>query len=188
MKAQEKGITAGQLVTAVTAASLVMVAISLFLLPYEKALALFAKLPAWSVELAVHLGLFMFLGLVYSYVFYTQVLDAPLWHFGPDLRKQHNNSQVIMFMCMFAVAALPVVFAGGANLNEWLFLTLLKSALSHILSMAIQVFLARSVGVRTLDKFKEWIEQESNDSHAYMSGGFYVLTTLIVSVLPLAFG
>lgn len=184
---KENGITAGQLVLAVTVTSIVMVALGLFLLPYEKILALYAILPASLGDLSIHFGLFVVLGFVYCLVFYTQVLDAPLWKFGVHLRKQHNNSQVIMFVSMFAVAALPIVFAGGTNINEWFFLTLLKSALSHVLGMMVQIFIARSIGVRTLDRFKEWLEQDSNDSHAILSGGMYVLTTLLVSVLPLAF-
>jgi hypothetical protein len=67
-----------------------------------------------------------------------------------------------------------------------LFLVLLKSAASHILGMTVQIFLARSVGVRTLDKYKEWINVEGNDSHATLSGGMYVLVTLMVSTVPLA--
>lgn len=185
---KEKGVTAKQLLLAVISTSFAMVALGLLLLPYEKIVGLFVQLPRFSLDLVMHLGLFLSLGLLYTFVFYTQVLDKQLWHYGEDLRLRHNNSQIIMTISLFAVAGLPIAFAGGSNLNEWLFLVLLKSAISHMVGMLVQVLMATSVGVRTLDKFKEWMNEPSNDSHAYQSGGFYVLVTLVVSALPLTFG
>jgi hypothetical protein len=109
-----------------------------------------------------------------AYVWFELVLDTPLrrWRWsnpkrltlGEQLKALHNNSHAIVLAGIVLSALLIMMQTNAATPTGFLYKVLTQGAMGEFFGNLTAFGVARLFGMKTMDKFREKVEEKYNDS------------------------
>ncbi|MBI2465196.1 hypothetical protein HYV64_03575 [Candidatus Shapirobacteria bacterium] len=130
------------------------------------------------IGLKVRGGVFVAYVLIMTFISFEHVMDTPLlrWPWNRrgaiTLRGQldaaRNNSHVIILAGILLSGWQVATVLDASTPDMFIFAVLTRGAVGEMIGDIITFIIAYLSGIRSLDKFNEWMVEKDNDSHAIL--------------------
>jgi hypothetical protein len=166
------------------AMALIFAAAQYFLAPSANVVnEAYAKTFEWVNEYGKRLALVAGITFVFAYAVFTHVLDTPLRQLGSKFRKPQNDSHAIVLLGLAAKAVLLIAMIEGQSFDQYLYLVMTQGSVGELMATVVTLGIARFFGIRSMDEFRDKVEEKDNDTFTMLVVGFNVLTFSLALVL-----
>lgn len=134
----------------------------------------------YGIELIVKFGVLVVIVAAEGFLLFTQVLDTPLGMLLAKYRKPRNNSHAVLMAGLLIATGVAVSLADASSARQFLYVMCTKAVVGHALAIVLTILYARLVlQVQSMDEFRDWVDQEDNDSHSMLIAAAFVVTMTV---------
>lgn len=139
----------------------------------------FVGIGQYLSELAVKTSLAIVLTLIQSSLFLKFCLNIPLSDLKQRFQISRNDSHAYFIVGIAGSVVASLILARGVNIHQYLYCLCTKMPVGYFISVIITAAVARSFGVKSTSEFRQWVDQEDNDSYAILISGILVLSMVL---------